>query len=152
MSSQENQTNDSSQHLKVLSIVYYVFAGIMGLLSCIPFIHIFLGISALNNPEMFEGESNPEEASKMFGYLFTGIGSLVVLIGWTVTILTFLTGRFIGKQQRWLYCMVMSGILCLSFPFGTVLGITSLILLSKPQYKSLFEEKPHNANNKIIQK
>ena len=36
--------------------------------------------------------------------------------------------------------MVMAAILCAFAPFGTVLGIFSLIILTKPETKKLFGE------------
>jgi hypothetical protein len=44
------------------------------------------------------------------------------------------------KNLKWLkYCMIVSGIETIFMPFGTVLGVFTIILLTKPNIKNRFD-------------
>jgi hypothetical protein len=36
------------------------------------------------------------------------------------------------------FCLVVAGVSCLFMPFGTILGVLSLIVLNRPSVKLLF--------------
>jgi len=40
------------------------------------------------------------------------------------------------------YCLVVAGVECILVPFGTVLGVLTLIVLSKESVKTIFENGP----------
>ncbi len=76
----------------------------------------------------------------MFGWLFIITGSVFILIGQAIAILTILCGHFINKRKYYLFVFIVGCIECAFFPFGTVLGVFTIILLSKPKVKELFRE------------
>ena len=45
--------------------------------------------------------------------------------------------RFIVSVS--LVCMIVAGLSCMMMPFGTVLGVFTLLVLLKPQVKALFD-------------
>ena len=65
--------------------------------------------------------------------------ALFILLGWTVAICMFLTGRFLSKHTHWMFCTVVSGIACIFMPFGTILGVFALVVLNRPSVRELFE-------------
>ena len=126
------------EHIRLLSTFHYVGAGILGLFSCMPFIHIAMGLLFILAPEIFEkGEPPP----KFFGWIFVIAGSMAVLLGWTTAILMIVAGRFLKRHKRRVFCMAIAGISCLFMPVGTVLGVFTIIVLSRPTAKALFEAK-----------
>ena len=56
--------NQDEQHLDLLSIFHYVVGGITALLSCIPFLHVAIGIAMLCGA--FEGHNPPPRS---FGWV-----------------------------------------------------------------------------------
>ncbi len=40
------------------------------------------------------------------------------------------------------FVIVIAALSCAFFPFGTVLGVFTIIILSKPEVKSLFQTQP----------
>jgi hypothetical protein len=73
------------------------------------------------------------------GYFFIGMGSTLVALGWTLGILTILSGRWMAKRRRRIFSLVIAGINCASFPFGTVLGVFTFIILLRPSVKQMYD-------------
>ena len=94
-----------------------------------------MGLFLIFGREAFDGEPPP----KFMGWLFVTIGAVFVLAGWTLTILLIVAGRFLKRRKHLVFCIVVAGISCLFMPVGTVLGVFTIIVLSKPTVKALFE-------------
>ncbi len=84
---------------------------------------------------MSEGD---EAAQAMMGGLFTAIGAIGILILWILAVLVIVAGRKLARHRSHTYCMVIAGVECLFMPFGTVLGVFTLIVLLKPEARELF--------------
>jgi hypothetical protein len=126
------------ENIKLLSIFHYVFAGLVAFFACIPLIHITLGIIFLLMPEkMCEGDCT-EEPGKIIGLIFIGVGSFVMLIGWTFAVVVAMAGRFLARRVHLKYCIAVAAASCLFMPFGTVLGVFTLITLTKKEAEALF--------------
>jgi hypothetical protein len=129
-----------NEHLKLLSIFYYVKGGITALFACIPIIHVVLGLVFIIAPHVF-GHGN-DQPPPFLGWLFLILGSFLILFGWTFAVLTLLAGRCIGRRKHYTFCLVVACIECLSVPFGTVLGIFTILVLNRASVKALFKQRP----------
>jgi hypothetical protein len=76
--------------------------------------------------------------SKLFGGIFVGVASMIIAGGVTLSTLIMVAGRRLGARRKHTYCLVIAGIECLFIPFGTVLGIFTILTLVKPEAKLLF--------------
>lgn len=76
--------------------------------------------------------------SKLFGAMFTVIASVIILAGLTLSTCIITAGRRLSAHRSHMFCMVMAGIECLFMPFGTVLGIFTILTLIKPEARELF--------------
>jgi hypothetical protein len=125
------------QYLKIIAIFHFVVGGIAGLISCFPIIHLVLGLTFLfgNFSSVQPTDTMP---MSLFGLVFTVIPALIILLGWAFAICVMLAGYFNIKRQHHMFCLVMAGVECMFMPFGTVLGVFSIILLIKPEVKALF--------------
>jgi hypothetical protein len=74
--------------------------------------------------------------------MFTIIGGGLILAGWTMSFCIFLAGRFLRSRRHYMFCLVIAAIMCMMMPFGTVLGVFTIIVLMRPSVKSLFEQPP----------
>jgi hypothetical protein len=133
------QPNQDTEHLRLLSIFHNVVAGLTALFACMFIAHIVIGISALRNPGTFDtGPGAPPDA--MFGWMFLMAGTIAVLGGWTMATLTFLAGRYLKRRIRYTFCLVIAALNCMLMPFGTILGIFTLIVLMRPGVKAMFQQ------------
>lgn len=133
------------QHLRLLSIFYYIVGGLTALIACFPLIHLGLGLAMLFSPEFFSGKPGEQPPPAIVGGLFTCVGSLLFLIGQTLAVSTILSGRFLAQRKRYWFVFVIACIQCASFPFGTVLGVFTIIVLSRESVKELFMITPSTA-------
>jgi hypothetical protein len=132
--------NHDIEHLRLLTIGHYIAAGITALFACFPLIHFSLGLMFLLNPPT--GPENGAFPSQMFGLVFALFGGAFVLGGWTVAALIFAAGRAIKARKRHTFCIVVAAISCAFFPLGTILGVLSILVLSRSTVKAMFQRQP----------
>jgi len=125
------------QHLRTLSIFHYVLSGITFFFGCIPIIHIVLGILVLKG--LFPPAKEEPEFPAVFGLMFVVFGSLGVLLCWTQAVLLIVAGRFLARTRHWLFCLVIASLTCIQIPLGTVLGIFTIVVLSRDSVRALFD-------------
>ena len=138
-----NRSSDSLaadlQHLKLLSLFHYILGGLIGLISCIPIVHVSIGIMMITAPNQFTGPPGPPPPA--IGWLFALIGGGVMIVGWTLASLMIFAGRFLSQRRHYLYCMIIAALACTHTPLGTVLGIFTIFVLMRPSVKELFQAK-----------
>jgi hypothetical protein len=128
--------NQDLEHLRLLRIFHFVYAGVTALFSCIPLIHVALGLVILFSPEIFGSpRSQPPRA---FGLFFVFIGGMIILLGWSFAALVAWAGVNLGRFRRHTFCLVIACLCCLSIPFGTILGVFTIIVLNRPTVKVMF--------------
>jgi hypothetical protein len=128
--------NQDAEHLRLLSIFHYVCAGLAALCACFPVFHLIFGLVILFRPESFGTGSQRPPA--VFGLFFVLFASIFILFGWTFAALLAYAGRCLGQRKHYTFCMVMGGVACMFMPFGTVLGVFTIIVLARPSVKALF--------------
>ncbi len=131
------------EHLRLLSIFHYVVGGIAALFSSVFIIHLIIGIVAVVSPESM-ADKDGTVPPVLFGWMFLLFGSAAILMGWAFAICLIFAGRFLAKRKNYLFCMIIAGLSCLNMPFGTILGVFTIIVLMRPSVKELFESKPAN--------
>jgi len=119
------------QHLKLLSIFHYVLAGILAVFGSFPLIHVFLGL-------MFMGMRDANGPPPEVGLMFVLMGSVFVLAGWTLAGVVFTAAQRLKRRESYMFCFVIACLECVYTPFGTVLGVFTIITLNRPSVKGLF--------------
>jgi len=151
------QAVQDAEHLRLLSIFYYVFAGFTALTGLLFLFHIFMGLAIVGgtlgppagvqlSPDNFpsapsnllspEGQSNAPPSS--FGWLFVGVGAFALLSSELFAFLAFLAGRNLAARKGKTLIQVVAALACLHVPFGTVLGVFTFIVLSRPSVAARF--------------
>ena len=62
-----------------------------------------------------------------------------MLLGWLFGGLTIYSGLCIQRRQRRTFSLVMAVVNCLSIPFGTALGIFTILVLSRESVRRQYE-------------
>jgi hypothetical protein len=68
------------------------------------------------------------------------IGCTVFLLGVAMAALYFLAGRSLRIRRRRMFCLILAGLTCLYIPWGTAVGICTIVVLNRPDVKRLFDE------------
>ena len=89
-------------------------------------------------PENRASAPNELFPARLFGLMFTIIPAIIMLCGFTVSTLILIAGKRLAAYRSHTFCMVVAGIECLFMPFGTVLGVFTILTLIKPEARQLF--------------
>ena len=127
-----------TKNLNLLAIFHYILGGLTILFSCIPFIHVFIGLAIISG-KFFE-DSNGSKPPSVVGWLFVIMGTVFILLGWSIAVCMIIAGKKLKRHKSRLFCMVIAGIECMFMPFGTVLGVFTLVTLNKDSVKELFNQ------------
>jgi hypothetical protein len=125
------------EHLQLLSTFHYVVGGLAGLFALFPIFHLIFGLFFIFGSERFPS-NNGGPPPAVIGWLFVAFAVFFITLGWVFAIFVFIAGRFLAKRKHYLFCLTMAGVECLFLPFGTVLGVFTIITLSREPVKQLF--------------
>jgi hypothetical protein len=130
-------SNSDLEQLRILSILHYVMAGITVLFSFFGLAYVAMGIFITSGG--FEGHRSED---RMVGWFIMAFGTVAFLAALALATAMFMAARSISRRTRHTFCVVVAALSCLFFPFGTALGVFSLIVLTRSSVKALFESRP----------
>jgi len=130
--------NRDEEHVQLLAIFHYVVAGLAALFSFFPLLYTTVGaifIFAARHGTAKPGEDLPPE---FLGWIFAALGSLFFLIAIAMAICILVAGRSLALRKGYSFALVMACIECLFLPFGTILGVFTIVVLSRESVRRLF--------------
>ena len=136
--SQAAQATNDPEHLRLLALFHYIYGGLTAVLSSFAIFHIVIGLVMVRDPTAFPMPPTGPGMPFNPGYMFLIMGSIVVASGWTLGTLTILSGRCISFRRARVFSLVIAGINCAFFPFGTLLGVFTFIVLLRPSVAALY--------------
>jgi hypothetical protein len=127
--------------LSMLSLFHNFVAALWAVLALFPAAYLSTGMEIARG--RFEGIP---ELSITFGWsvVLWSIASVVLTL--TMAALTFIAGWRLSQGRARAFCLTIAAINCFFFPFGTVLGVLTIIVLKRPAVRSVFETRPSAAN------
>lgn len=89
-----------------------------------------------------EGKANSHDldraALRMVGGIFVGVASVMMIAGIALSSLIVIAGKRLAAHRSHTFCLVVAGLACLFMPYGTALGVLTILTLLKPEAKRLF--------------
>lgn len=92
---------------------------------------------------MSNGDAGPPPA--FLGWLFTCLGGAMFFAFMAFAVCIIVAGRFITRRKRYWFVFILGCLQCAAFPFGTALGVFTIIIFSRPSVKELFHLAPLHA-------
>lgn len=143
---QPNHLSQAEGHLKILRVFQYVYAGLT--LLGIGFLVLHYFIMNIMMKSMPEEATTPADGSEpppmpdfdqimdvmIWGYI---AGAIVLLL---IGLVNLLSANFMGQRKNRLFSIIVAGINCLNIPLGTILGIFTIVFLTKPAAQTLYGE------------
>jgi outer membrane lipoprotein-sorting protein len=133
----ENQQRRDREHVKLLAIFHFVFAGLAFV--GIGFLCVHYGImhTVFSNPDIWKSQPQimPPKAfldAFIWFYLFMGV---LLLTGLALNVLS---GIFLLRKRNRVFSLVIGGLNCLQIPFGTALGVFTILVLSRDSVRQLY--------------
>lgn len=142
MSNSVISASEDENHLRLLTIFHYVVAAVAALFACFPLIHVVVGLTVAMNPDWFTAPSNQGPPPALLGYFMAAIGLVISICGWALAICVYHSGRLMAQRRNRMFSFVVAAILCTFVPFGTVLGVFTIIILSRPSVQALYAARP----------
>ncbi len=139
MHEQEHEAIVNTEHIRILSICYYVSAGLHAAFSAFGLLYLFMGVfmaaAISRTPAGPGGQPPPEFIGIIFGVIGFAIFAIMVGIG----VLQFLTARWLKQRRRRIACLVVAAVSCLFVPYGTALGVFTMVVLTRPSVAATFD-------------
>jgi hypothetical protein len=125
-----------AEHLKLLRIGYYISAATNIIWVFFPLIYVFMGGVMLFGG--FDSGRSSDNSPRGVGLAFIFVGLGISLIMAVLSALKLLTAQAIG-QRKWKGLIFATAIISsLAIPWGTALGVFTLLVLSRPSVEAQF--------------
>lgn len=119
------------EHIKLLAIFHFVIAGLALLGIAFLIAHYCLMRMMFSNPDFWKVQNNapplPKDFFKVFIWFYLFFGCILGVAG----LLNLLSGLFLRRKKYRIFSMVVAGLNCLQIPFGTVLGVFTIVVLTR---------------------
>lgn len=126
-------------NLRLLRIGYFISAGLTAFASILLFLYtVFFSFVFMQISKSPGAAGVPASV----GRIVAAFGVLFVLLVIAFAVLQFLTGQRLKERRSRTFCLVIAAITCLSIPYGTFLGVCTLLVLLRPSVQRSFGEIP----------
>ena len=125
--------------LRLLSLFHYLIAALAGFFALLPGVYLGLALAADIDP--FATNLRLASAGRP-GATALASAALLTLFLSACGLGVGLAGRALAKGRRYGFCQAMAFVAMPFLPFGTMLGIWSLVVLARPEVRELFGLPP----------
>jgi hypothetical protein len=130
----ERQAILDEEHVRLLAIGYWVWGGFMALYAL-----LLVGYFGLLGSIFMTVPRNRVGAlPASIGWVFLGVGAAVLVIVGILAALEIAAGFWIRNRRHRAATLVVAALLCPSIPFGTLLGVSTFVVLTRPSVKALY--------------
>jgi len=134
-----DQRKVDADQLQLLAVFHFAFAALailgLGFLA----LHYGLMHSVMSNPEAWKapkgGAPAPAEVMRIFKWFYVICGTLIITGG----VVNLLSGLFIRKRKYRTFSIAVACLNCIQIPFGTMLGVFTLVVLLRDSVHELYE-------------
>jgi hypothetical protein len=88
--------------------------------------------------ESMQAQSKGGPSPEIFGWFFVAAGLAFFLLGQALSIALILPARFFKQRKYYLFSFILACLACVCFPFGTILGVLTIIMLARPAVKEIY--------------
>ena len=150
MTDEERQATIDNEHLRILSLCYYIYSGFNAAYSLFGLFYVFMGLMVGSVISRLPAQPNQPPPTAMFALFFGvfGAGMFVFLMG--QGILKFMVAGRLRRRRSRVFCMIVAGVSCIGIPFGTTLGAFTLDVLSRQSVKPLFDTAAPTRNQVVV--
>ena len=135
-----DQRKTDADQLKLLAIFHFVAAGLALLGIGFLLLHYALMSHLVFNPGKWQGQRGapPQEFFAIFRWFYLVFG--VALVGGGIC--NLLSGMWILAARHRAFSLVVAAFNCTQVPLGTVLGVFTIVVLTRDSVRELYEAQP----------
>jgi hypothetical protein len=140
-----HQAYEDAEQLKLLSVFHYVLAGLLVVGGCL--MAAYFAFASYMVTEIFKAmppSAGPPPPSGV-GWYIGAMGAGITLAAVTFAALHFMCARWLGARRNRSFCFVVACLTCILIPFGTILGIFTILVLQRSSVQALFDRSTPGA-------
>lgn len=133
-----DQRKVDSDHLRLLAVFHFIFAGFAFLGIGFLFLHWSLLHAVIDNPDIWKNQKGappPKELLALFHWFYVVFGAMLLTSG----VLNMVSGVCLRQPKARMFSFVVAALDCLQFPVGTVLGVFTIVVLLRDSVRELYE-------------
>lgn len=131
------------EHVKILMIFQYIWAGMMVLGALAMFAYAVFFKMIINNPQFIQQMNKntgpngppPQQLFEMM-VIFYYIASFICLVA---ALLNLMSAYWMQKRRNRMFSVVIGALNCIAIPIGTILGIFTIVVLVKENVRRIYE-------------
>jgi len=127
-----------NEHLNLLSL-FHLISGIFTLVYSV-FMALYFGfvtfILNMGNKLNAANSDFPFEFMNAIMFVFTIVLFIAIILG----VAKIFCSKFIKQKTNRVFCIVICCIECFSFPYGTLLGVLSIMVLNRNSVKEIYND------------
>jgi hypothetical protein len=127
------------QHLNLLAVFHFIYGAFIAFVGLIFAVYIVFGIF-LATSAVPTGSGSGGPPPEAIGGLIAVIGVIAMLFTWGKAALVVWSGFSLRAHRRATLSLVVAFLCCLNVPFGTALGVFTIMVLSRASVKALYQE------------
>lgn len=135
----EIQRAIDAEHLRLLRIGYFISAGYTGFFALMGLLYMSMGVFVGSMMQHVVVTHGAEPPPNFFGYIFGVIGGFISVMAGTVAALKLRMARCLRLRTSHGFSVFVAVVTCLEIPYGTALGILTMVVLNRPSVRSLFQ-------------
>ena len=137
----DRQSVIDDEHLKLLSLGYMVSAAGTLITSIFSLLYVVAGMVVVGilsrRPEVTTNIG--AQAPAFIGWIIEGLGIGLFFVTLALAAAKFRAAICIKRRKSRTFCMVMAGISCIAIPYGTILGVLTFMVFSRPSVMRQFQ-------------
>ena len=133
-----DQRKIDADHLQLLSIFHFVGAGLAFLGILFLLAHFMMFHAFLSNPTFWQNQKQtppPAEFFAIFKWFYLVFGAWFFVSG----TLNLISAFCLRARKCRTFSLIVAGINCVHVPFGTVLGVFTIIVLVRDTVRELYD-------------
>jgi hypothetical protein len=127
------------EHLKILAIFHFVFAGLAVVGIAFLGLHYFVMSTVFGNAELWQHHQGagppPQEFLAVFQWFYAVFGVSIAACG----VGNLLSGIFLRTRTHRVFSLIVAALNCMNMPFGTILGVFTIVVLLRDSVRELYE-------------
>jgi hypothetical protein len=127
-----------AEHLKLLAIFHFIIAGLAVVGIVFLMLHYLILSTVFSDPNLWVSQKHappfPKDFFKLFIWFYIFMGFVLATAG----TLNLLSGIFLRRRKHRIFSIIVGGLNGLQIPFGTILGIMTIIVLSRDSVRRIY--------------
>jgi hypothetical protein len=134
-----DQCKIDADHLNLLAIFHFVGAGLAALGILFLMAHYAVMHMIFTNPKFFENQKQPMPVPPQQIFAVLKWFYLAGAVWFTVSgVLNVVSGLRLRARKSRTFSLVVAGINCVHLPLGTILGVFTIVVLSRESVRELY--------------